>query len=119
MRIHNVRSCGGRRCSQPAQAANQSNSLAFQVMRPSSSSPPHRPYPYHAFQNYHFRFQSSLIRPIISANISIIFSEEESPPVVSAYTVAESSKGGFRIASSHGIKRQQEEDGQANTESDL
>jgi len=45
--------------------------------------------------------------------------EEESLPLASAHTVAESSLGSLRIAGNHGIEPQQEEDGQASTQSEL
>lgn len=48
--------------------------------------------------------------PIISANISIIFTEEESPPLVLAHNVVESSQRGFIIAGTHGMEQQQNED---------
>lgn len=117
MRSHQGRSHGGCRRSQAAQVDDQLTPPAFQAMT-APSSPSRRPLPYHAFQNYHFRFQSSLLRPIISANISIIILEEESQPPASAHTRADSSQGGLRFMDCQGVEPQRDENEQACTQNE-
>lgn len=80
MRSHHGGSRGARAHSQAPQSVEQpplpacppsshANSPSFSLSR--------RPFLQNAFQSTHFKFLSNLNRPIIMANITIIFSEEE------------------------------------------
>ena len=107
---HRVRSChggscGGRACSQAAQPIDQPSPPTSPPSSQANSpnpSPSIRPFPHIAFQSTHFKFQSSLNRPIITANITIIFFEEEAQPHAPTRTLVEHPQGIRRIAGSHG-----------------
>lgn len=67
---------------------------------PSSVDPAHNPISSHRFQTSHFTFQSNLNRPVITANITILFSEEEAPPLIRVHLMSEPPLEAFREASS-------------------
>lgn len=60
----------------------------------SPSSPPSdhgRPFPHNSFQTTYFKFHSRLNKPILSASITVIFTEEEDKPRSSAHTTVSQS----------------------------
>lgn len=65
----------------------------------------HNPIPYHGFQTTHFTFQSNLHRPVITANITILFSKEEGPPPIRVRLMSEPSREAFQGVSSRRNRR--------------
>lgn len=71
----------------------------------SSVDPIHNLIPYHGFQTTHFTFQSNLNRPVITANITILFSEEEALPPIRVRLMSEPSPEAGQGISSHSNKQ--------------
>jgi len=69
-------------CPQPTPLLTTIN-LTSSPDDPPSSNPTRHPIPNSAFQSTHFKFQSNLNRPLISAQITILMSEEvnQVPPI--------------------------------------
>lgn len=67
---------------------------------PSSVNPAHNPIPPHGFQTSHFTFHRNFNGPVITANITILFSEEEAPPPIRVHLMSEHPLEAFREANS-------------------
>jgi len=72
------------------------------------SNPPRKPIPNSAFQSTHFKFQSNLNRPLISAQITILMTEEENQVAPLSCIVPNPSHSSERSSAedSLGIKRE-------------
>lgn len=77
---------------------------------PPPSNPPRKPIPNSAFQSTHFKFQSNLNKPLISAQITIIMSEEDNQATPLSCIVPNSYHSSERssVEDSLGIKRETE-----------
>jgi len=90
-----VEAVGGCRRSQRAQSTDQNpapSPLPVSQSEVPPLNPPCRPFSHSVFQSSYFRFQSNLNKPIIFAHVSVIFSEEEAPPLVTIHPLAELSQ---------------------------
>lgn len=116
LRSHHGGSQGGRTRPQTAQSVDQRLPSVSPPSSQANSPPPsptRRPFPHNAFQTTHFKFQSRLNKPIIIANITIIFCEEEAQFQALVSTVAEHPKGGLRTTSSLGSGQTSVDEGKA------
>lgn len=78
---------GGCGCSQPAPP------LVIPLASASPTSDIRRPLPHNSFQTTHFPFHNHLNQPVLSASITVIFSEEEARPTVAVNTSTTQSQG--------------------------
>lgn len=78
----------GRGCSQPAPPS------VIPLASASPTSKTSRPLPYNSFQTTHFTFHSRLNQPVLSASITVIFSEEEARPTTDTNTPSTDSPAG-------------------------